>query len=38
MHIYDEEWYWNVSDQDYRILLIHRDDSVACKMGVPVED
>ena len=35
-HTYDEEWYWSVADQDYRILLIHRDDCVACLMGLPI--
>jgi len=35
MHIYDEEWIWNVYDQDYRILYIHHDDCIGCKLGVP---
>ena len=35
---YDEEWLWNVDDQDYRILIIHHDDCVACMMGVPIEE
>ena len=37
-HTIDEEWYWNVDDQDYRILIIHHDDCVACMMGVPIEE
>ena len=37
-HTYDEEWIWNVDDQDYRILIIHHDDCMACLLGVPVEE
>ena len=37
-HTIDEEWFWNVDDQDYRILIIHHDDCVACMMGVPIEE
>jgi len=37
-HTWDEEWIWNVDDQDYRILVIHHDDCVACMMGVPIEE
>ena len=37
-HVYDEEWIWSVVDQDYVILYIMRDDCVACKMGVAIEE
>ena len=37
-HTFDEEWFWNVDDQDYRILIIHHDDCIACMMGVPIEE
>jgi len=37
-HTYDEEWFWSVDDQDYRILIIHHDDCIACMMGVPIEE
>ncbi len=37
MHTYDEEWIWNVYDQDYRILLICRDGCVGCRVGIPLE-
>ena len=39
-HVFDEEWIWNVEEQDYVILYIHieTNECPACAVGAPIKE